>query len=101
MNCGIAVMAFSFSFFPFCAREGEADRGEKEERERDEKMAKAPLSCKFKCGRDVPTNLNVKRLDGQRHTKHGQGETGGKGRREAVRHANGQSSGAGHDQAKE
>lgn len=25
------------------------------------KMAKAPLSCKFKCGRDVPANLNVRR----------------------------------------
>lgn len=24
------------------------------------KMAKAPLSCKFKCGRDVPANLNVR-----------------------------------------
>lgn len=24
-------------------------------------MAKAPLSCKFKCGRDVPANLNVRR----------------------------------------
>lgn len=40
-------------------------------------MAQAPLSCKFKCGRDVPTNLNVKRLPGwttPRPTKHGQGE---------------------------
>lgn len=48
------------------------------------KMAKAPLSCKFKCGRDVPANLNVRSLDGQRHTKHGQGEQerrgGGKGK---------------------
>lgn len=42
MDCGIAVMAFL-------------------KRERDEKMAKAPLSCKFKCGRDVPANLNVRR----------------------------------------
>ena len=47
----------------------------KREKEREmKKMAKAPLSCKFKCGRDVPANLNVRSLDGQRHTKHGQGE---------------------------
>lgn len=43
------------------------------------KMAKAPLSCKFKCGRDVPANLNVRNLDGQRH-KTWAGRAGEKGR---------------------
>lgn len=44
MDSGITVMAF------FLKREREM-----------KKMAKAPLSCKFKCGRDVPANLNVRR----------------------------------------
>lgn len=78
MNCGIAVMAFFF-----CARKKKRGRERGRERERGKKresemkkMAKAPLSRKFKCGRDVPANLNVRSLDGQRHTKHGQGEPG-------------------------
>lgn len=76
-------MAFFF-FFTKKKRERERrDRGGEREREM-KKMAKAPLSCKFKCGRDVPANLNVRSLDGQRHTKHGQGEQerrgGGKGK---------------------
>lgn len=31
------------------------------QRESDGGTEKAPLSCKFKCGRDVPANLNVRR----------------------------------------
>lgn len=58
-------------------REREREReGEREGEREMKKMAKAPLSCKFKCGRDVPANLNVRSLDGQRHTKHGQGKPG-------------------------
>lgn len=38
---------------------------------------RSPLSCKFKCGRDVSANLNVRRrTDGLRHAQHGQGEAG-------------------------
>ncbi|TFK01427.1 MOB kinase activator 1A [Platysternon megacephalum] len=79
---------FFFFFFFFVQekkREGEGEREREGEREM-KKMAKAPLSCKFKCGRDVPANLNVRSLDGQRHTKHGQGklERGGGGKRKAT-----------------
>lgn len=62
-----------FFFFKEKKEREEERRGIEGEREM-KKMAKAPLSCKFKCGRDVPANLNVRSLDGQRHTKHGQGE---------------------------
>lgn len=72
-----------FFFFKEKKEREEERRGIEGEREM-KKMAKAPLSCKFKCGRDVPANLNVRSLDGQRHTKHGQGEQerrgGGKGK---------------------
>lgn len=95
-SCFLLLLLFFFLFFssffcPFCAREGEKERekGGKRERKRERERercgggggTRAPLSCKFKCGRDVPTNLNVKRLDGHsgRHRKHGQGESGGRG----------------------